>query len=148
MIYDNVFGTGIVQGRIQLPDAQVLAPQSALTVTCRRIHNEATALHQTAYATYWAKNTFQYTHLYTYDQPLLTKKQIKNTICVIQHENFGSGYKELEVRVYPGAGDMGLVLKHKTSKLVANGSVGYQIDIERRDRAWWQVSYVLFAVKD
>ena len=48
LIYDLVFGTGIVDGRVQLPDGQSTVPQSALTVTCRRIKDEATALHQIA----------------------------------------------------------------------------------------------------
>jgi hypothetical protein len=53
MVYDHVFGTGIVEGHIQLDVAHTLAPQSDLTIACRRIHKETTAMHQAAFKTYW-----------------------------------------------------------------------------------------------
>ena len=61
MIYHHVFDTGFIERHIDLREAQALAPACFLTLTCRRIHDEASSIYQPAYASYWANNVFEYT---------------------------------------------------------------------------------------
>jgi hypothetical protein len=94
-IYEHVFGTGIVKCYIQLENAHNLAPQSDLTITCRRIHEEATAIHQAAFKTYWENNTFSYSLPLARDLPALTSQ------CFMHRDGLLRG--RLEIRREPGS---------------------------------------------
>jgi hypothetical protein len=103
-LYEHVFGTGIVKGHIQLEYAHTLAPQSDLTITCRRTHEEATAIHQAAFKTYWENNTFSYSLPLAHDLPALTSKRFMHMNRIFQ-QNYWDGLLRgrLEIRREPGS---------------------------------------------
>jgi hypothetical protein len=137
IIYNYVFGDGLVQGRVHLKYAHIAAPQSALTRTCRRLHGEATAAHQDAYATFWKRNAFQFVHSFPYDHAVLTTKHIKHMTRVFQYKYFGDFFQTVELRLSPGKGDYDLVCEQETSEWVSAGSGTYQVRFKRRDCADW-----------
>lgn len=137
-ICDLVFADGIVDDHIHLQDARTLAPQSALTLTCRRVHDEATELHQTAYTAYWARNVFRYTHPSAYALPALTTKMIKHMTHVLQHRRFGNVHLITELSSCPGHGQYDLVYIHGTLGAIFAGPRSYQVRFERRDYADWR----------
>jgi len=76
MIYHHVVGTGLIARRISLQNAQALAPKCPLTLTCRRIHDEVSPIHQAIYATYWASNVFVFTFTDVFNERALSTKRI------------------------------------------------------------------------
>jgi hypothetical protein len=90
IICDHVFGTGMVGGHIQLEVAHTLTPQSDLIITCRRIHEEATAIHQAAFKTYWENKTFKFILPLAHDLPALTSQCFKHMNYIVQHYRDGS----------------------------------------------------------
>jgi hypothetical protein len=83
-IYEHVFRIGIAEDYIKLENAHNLAPQSDLTITCRRIHMEATAIHQAAFKTYWENDTFSYSLPLAHDLQALTRQCFKHMNCIVQ----------------------------------------------------------------
>jgi hypothetical protein len=85
MIYHHVLGTDLVQGRrIEVHNAQALAPKCPLTLTCRRIHDEVFPIHQVIYAAYSSKNVFQFSCTDVYDHPVLITEMIEHMICTMR----------------------------------------------------------------
>lgn len=138
-IYNHVFGTGLVEGPVQVADALHLAPQSDLTVTRRRIYDEATAVHQTAYTSYWTNNVFQYSFFLAHDRPMFTTRRLKHITRVIQHRDFGSFYEDLEIRFMSGDGEWDLVYEHEAAHGTRAGVVCYQLAFQKRDDGDWRV---------
>jgi len=138
VIYGYVFGDGILDDHIHLQDAQKLAPQSALTVTCRRIHDEATELHQIAYTAYWARNVFRYAYSSAYAPPAPITKMIKHMTHVVQYRRFCKGHLITELSSCPGHGQYELVYIHGPLGAMSGGPGSYQVRFERRDYADWR----------
>jgi hypothetical protein len=101
MVYDHVFGTGIVEGHIQLEDAHTFAPQSDLTITCRRIQKEVTAMHQAAFKTYWEDNAFEYPLPMAHDLPALTSQRFLHMNRIVQRCLHRSQRTFVEIRRKP-----------------------------------------------
>ncbi|KAM0709750.1 hypothetical protein Q7P35_003790 [Cladosporium inversicolor] len=136
--YGLVFGDGVVDGRIHLEDAQRFAPQSALTLTCRRVHDEATQLHQIAYAAYWMENVFRYVYTFACALPVLTLKMIEHMTHVVQHRQYGNVHLITELSSCPGHGKYDLVYIHGTLGATSAGPGRPQVGFERRDNADWR----------
>ena len=137
IIYGYVFGDGIVKSCVYLKYAYVYAPQSAMTLTCRRVHGEASAIHQGAYATFWSKNTFHFVHSFAYDQPVLTTKKIKHMMQVLQIKSLGNCLLITMFRSCPGQGQYDLVCEYSDPDPVLESLRGHRVSFERRDSGDW-----------
>jgi hypothetical protein len=139
-IYQYVFGTGVVEGYIQTKDSLDLAPQSDLIITCRRIHDEATSLHQAATTTYWAANVFRYTTSIDLNLPVYTAKRVKHMTRIICHYDLGPVHIEFGCCYTPTPGHCGidLVYQREISPRAPAGSMSYQPICGLDDREnWW-----------
>jgi hypothetical protein len=126
IIYEHVFGTGVIEGFIQVKDSLDLTPQSALTVTCRRIHEEATPLHQIPTTTYWTANVFRYTRSVDMNRPVLTTKRIKHLTCIILHNDFDDWHLEDDLCPAPVGYILDLAYRPDTSARAPVGTMTYQ----------------------
>jgi hypothetical protein len=140
-IYEHVFGTGVVEGYIQIKDSLAIAPQSALTITCRQIHDEATPLHQAATTTYWAANVFRYTLSLDMNLPVLTTKRVELMTRIILHYDAHSWHSEWDLRSGPwsATGDRRAHLLSVPYRLPSGSpeSVSYRLWVTAHDHGKW-----------
>lgn len=137
MIYHHVLGTDLIQGRrIKVQNAQALAPKCPLTLTCRRIRDEVFPIHQAIYATYWAKNVFQFSCTDVYDHRVLTTKMIEHMTCIMRRRKLGNhSYEICELRSDTSLGYWDLVSQHSST---VDGQTNYQIATTYRYGGAWR----------
>lgn len=139
MIYHHVVGTGLFGRRLNLQNAQALAPRCPLTLTCRRIHDEVSPIHQATYATYWASNVFVFTLTDVFDERALSTKRIEHMTCIMRRRELDdSNYEIRELRSDTSHGYWNLELQHSSPRPAIDGQTGYQIAAEYRKGGAWR----------
>jgi hypothetical protein len=139
MIYHHVFGTGLVERHIDLHEAQALAPACFLTLTCRRIHDEASPVHQATVMTYWANNIFEYTCTDVYDQPALTTKEITHMTCIMRHQSLDDfSYETRELRSDTSHYYWDLEILRRNLEPTIDGPTTYRITTQYRNGGAWR----------
>ncbi|KAM0709929.1 hypothetical protein Q7P35_003972 [Cladosporium inversicolor] len=139
MIYRHIFGTGLVERPIDLRNAQVLAPKSFLTLTCRRVHDEASPIHQATSAKYWANDVFKFAYTDVYDQPVLNNKQIEHMTCIMRHRALeDSSYEMRELRSDTSSGYWALACQQSSPRSSIDSGTSYQITAQYRNGGAWR----------
>lgn len=141
MIYHHVFGTGLTECPIDLRNAQALAPQCLLALTCRRIHDDASPIHQATYAKYWANNVFKFAYTDVYDQPVLTNKQIEHMTCNMRQRVLeDSSYEMRELRSDTSSGywDLRCQQSIPRSDSTADGQTTYEMTAQYMNGGAWR----------
>lgn len=140
MIYHPVLPANLVQGRrIKVHSTQALAPKCPLTLTCRRIQEEASPMHQAISATYWAKNVFEFSCTDVYDHPVLTTRMIEHMTCVMRLRKLEDlSYEARELRSDTSHGYWDLLSQHISPHSTIDGHLSYQITAEYRYGGAWR----------
>lgn len=68
----------------------MLSLQSILTLTCRRVHNEATALHQIVFAAYWERNVFRFDASLICARPKFATRRVNHMAYVVRNRRHGN----------------------------------------------------------
>lgn len=126
MIYHHVLRTDLVRGRrIKVQNAQALAHKCPLALTCRRIQEEASPIHQAIYAAYWANNVFQFSCTDVFDHPVLTAKMVEHMTCIMRRRKLEDlSYEVRELRSDTSHGYWELVPQRSST---VDGQTNYQI---------------------
>lgn len=139
MKYHLVVGTGLVGRRISLQNAQALAPNFPLTLTCRRICDEVSPIHQVTYATYWASNVFVFTFTDVFDERALSAKRIQHMTCIMRRRDLDdSTYEIRELRSDTSHGYWDLELQDNNPHSAIDGRDGYQIVAQYSKGGAWR----------
>jgi hypothetical protein len=139
-IYERVFGSGVVEGYIQFRDSLGLAPQSALTLTCRQIHDEATPLHQAATTIYWAANVFRYTLSLDTNFPVLTTRRAGHMNRIILHNDFSCVHYDFDLRSAPCGYTLGLWHRPNASAGAPSDVMSYRLQGAHNSDGKWRIS--------
>jgi hypothetical protein len=139
MIYHHAIGTGLVGRRIKLQHAQEIATKCPLTLTCRRIHDEVSPIHQATYATYWASNVFVFTFTDVFDKRALSTKRIEHMTCIMRRRDLDdSTYEIRELRSDESHGYWNLILQHSSPHSATDCQMGYQIVAQYSKGGTWR----------
>lgn len=99
-IYEDAFGEESHHGKVPISSAIRMAPQAALALTCRRIHQEAIGHHQALYKAFWRSNIFTVLGTIPLGQYQLTAKHIYHmTRILIRYRSTLRGGKEGRIRL-------------------------------------------------
>lgn len=104
---------------------------------CRRVHHEATALHQAAYATYWAENVFRFSLDFSHFERPLTTKHIKHMTHIVQDGSFDGEDRYLHFVARPGEGEFEMVFRELGARRRLDaGSTRYEFAYVRKYGDW------------